>query len=181
MRRRKTNSSHILFLLLLLPRIDHSNDIVACAFGMCERQLGATFDCCPVIGDAQLGNGVQKMVSRIQNTHVLRITKGAQTETHRLDKSECISCVYHIIQIGHTGSSEFPAKKVEVLDFGWSTEYQKLQITAVATATELSNRTVSIAHFVLHLDMRCKSKKFTISISLFRTQAFTIDGNTIAK
>lgn len=145
---------------------------------MCERQLGATFDCCPVIGDAQLGNGVQEMVSRIQNTHVLWIAEGAQTEAYRLDESECISCVYHVIQIGHTGSSEFPTEKMEVLDFGRSTEYQKFQITAMATAVELSNGTVSSPPFFLAL---FKSKRIEMFFIIFHLQALTIDGNTTAK
>lgn len=37
---------------------DHSNDLVAGSFGMCQRQLGSTLDCGAIIRDAQLGNGI---------------------------------------------------------------------------------------------------------------------------
>lgn len=97
---------------------DHSNDLVAGSFGMCQRQLGSTLDCGAIIRDAQLGNGIQEMVSRFQDPYLLWLTKRAKGKAYRLDKSECISCVHHIIQTGHTGSSKFSTKKVEIFDFG---------------------------------------------------------------
>lgn len=114
---------------------------------MCERQLGTAFDCCPIVGDAQLGNGIQEMVSRLQNTHVLWFAKRAQAETHRLDEGQRIPRVHHIVQTRHPGSSEFSTEKVEILDIGRSAKYQKFQVTTLAIVAELPNGTVSIVYF----------------------------------
>lgn len=114
---------------------------------MRQRQLGTTFDCCTIVSDAQLGNGVQEMVSRLQNTHILWHTEGAQTETHRLDQSQRIPCVHYIVQTGHPRPSKFSTKKMEVFDFGRSAKYQKFQIPTLAIIAELPNGTVSIVCF----------------------------------
>lgn len=114
---------------------------------MRERQLGTTFDCCTIVGDAQLGDGIQEMVSRLQNSYLLWHTKRAQAETYRLDQSERIPRVHHIVQTGHPGPPKFSTKKVEIFDIGRSTKYQKFQVTTLATAAELPNGTVSIVYF----------------------------------
>lgn len=121
------NQSFFEFVLILYLSVsfcvDHSNDLVACSFGVCQGELGAAFDCGSVIGDAQLGNGIQKMVSRFQDLNLLWLTERTKTKAHRLDEGERISCVHHIIQTGHTRSSEFSTKKVEILDIGWSAKH----------------------------------------------------------
>lgn len=112
---------------------------------MRERQLGSTFDCCPIVGHAELGNGVQEMVSGLQDSHVLRHAERAQAEAHRLDEGQCIPCVYYIVQAGRSGSPEFPAKEVEVLDIGRSAKYQKFQVTTMANAVEFLHGTTVTA------------------------------------
>lgn len=63
------------------------------------------------------------MVPWLQDLNVLWFAERAQSETHWLDKSECIPCVHHIIQIGHTGPSKFSAKEMEIFDLGRSAKY----------------------------------------------------------
>lgn len=114
---------------------------------MRERQLGTAFNCCTIVGDAQLGNGIQEVVSRLQNSHVLWHTKRAQAETYRLDQSERIPRVHHIVQTGHPRSPKFSTEKVEIFDIGRSAKYQKFQVTTLAIVAELPNGTVSIVYF----------------------------------
>lgn len=76
---------------------DHSNHFAAGPFGMRARELGSASDSRAIVGHAELGNGIQKMVPRLQDSHLLRYAEGAQAEAHWLDQGQCVSRVYYIV------------------------------------------------------------------------------------
>ena len=66
-----------------------------------EMRLGKTaFDHCAVVGDAQLGDGVQEVMSVVQNSHVLWFSEGAQAPAKRMDQGERVSSTERAV---HTG------------------------------------------------------------------------------
>ena len=62
------------------PRQDHTDNRATCPSRLRARHLGAASDRRADERDAQLGDGVQEVVSRVQDTHVLRQPEGAQVE-----------------------------------------------------------------------------------------------------
>lgn len=88
------------------------------------------------------------MVSRLQDTHVLRVSKRAQAEAGRLDEDQCVSYLHHVVQAGDPGPSEFSAQEVAVPDSGRGSKHQEFQVATVATATEFRHRTVSKLYFL---------------------------------
>lgn len=90
---------------------------------MREGELGAASDSRAHVGDAQLGDGVQEVVSGVQDPDLLRVAEGAEAEEDRLDQAECVPHLHHVLQAGYTGSSELQAEKVEVSDTGRGAEY----------------------------------------------------------
>ena len=51
--------------------------------------------------------------------------------TPGVDQDQCLSCMHHVLQAGHSGSSVIPQEEVEVPGAGRGSEHQELQITKV--------------------------------------------------
>lgn len=119
------------------------------------RKLGTSFDNSPHFGDAQLGNGMQEMVSGLQDPYLLRYAKGAEGETYRLDEAERFPHLHHVVQARHTGPPELQAEEMEVPDTRRGAEHKELQVATLAAAAQLSDATVSVFRAVFSLLLFC--------------------------
>lgn len=64
-------------------RQDDSDDRIIGSFGVRQRQLGSASDRRSDYGYAELGNGIQEMVSWLQDFDVLRVRQRAERKTSR--------------------------------------------------------------------------------------------------
>lgn len=80
-RRRSLSSAdsvcHCLIADLLRTGQDHTNDSAAGSSRLCSPHLGTTSHYCAKLCDPQLGDGIQEVVSGIQDTDLLWIAEGA--------------------------------------------------------------------------------------------------------
>lgn len=66
--------------------------------------MGPPPDCCAHVCDAELGNGVQKMVSCNEAADVLRFGEGAEGQAAGLVKAQRFSCVHHKLHTDFAGA-----------------------------------------------------------------------------
>ena len=96
------------------PRQDDPDDRAARAPGVRAPGLGPAPDHCAHVGAAQLGDGVQEVVSRLQATHILRRAQGAPRQAPGLDQDQRLPRLHHFLQARHPGPHCLPPQEVEI-------------------------------------------------------------------
>ena len=62
-----------------------------------SEHLGSTFDRGAHVCNAELGDGIQALVSGTQNSYVFWESQRTQGEKNGLDQSQRISCLHHVL------------------------------------------------------------------------------------
>lgn len=83
---------------------------------LCYRELGSPSDNRSNICHAELGDGVQEMVSGVQNPDLLRQPEGKEAEADGVDQGQHIPRLHHVLQARGSGPPELPAEEVEIPD-----------------------------------------------------------------
>lgn len=87
----------------------------------------------------KLGDGVQEVVSSIQDPHLLWLLEGKEDQEAWLVEGELLSCVHYFLQACDPGPLCFQKKEVVLHDLGRSLEYQELQKLEMVDAAEIQH------------------------------------------
>mmetsp|Transcript_24567 Transcript_24567/g.80106 ORF Transcript_24567/g.80106 Transcript_24567/m.80106 type:complete len:605 (+) Transcript_24567:570-2384(+) len=121
---------------------DHLDARVA---GVRARHLGPAPGGGANVGDAQLGDGDQEVLPRLQDPDLLRHAEGAQAQAAGLVQDERLPRLHHVVQARHPGSGRLPPQKVEVPHPRRGAPHQELPLAALADAAQLQRQAAAAA------------------------------------